>query len=994
MATDGTSPRESAIRRTLRDLNPRAIGGPKLPLLLIGLSSLIAQWDDAAIGILGPEIRGEFALSTQLLLTLVAVLNIVSTLIGPALGYLADRVSRVWMLRVGALLANLGSILAGAAGGVPQLVASRTVSGLGAKIYEPAGFPVITDYYRSTVRARVFAFIFLLGGIGAILGPVIAGSLGEAFGWRAAVISLGALATLVSLGYFALREPPRGFMDRLEMGASQEVAEQEQPPVSWSEAWRAAASITTLRRFWYSAPFLFVAETATLFLLTYYYASEFALGSRVRGFIGAGYGAAALIGLILSAPIADRLLAYRPGRVMTLIGGLLTLNAVTIAVLAYSRVLWISIVAALPIAFASALVTPALFTLLSLVVPSRIRGLGMQTIAPWRLIGSIILLLIGGVLDEVGIRESLIFFIPCFLVGAVILGTASAGVSRDIKAARAASMAEQAVRRAKDEGRSKLLVIRGLEVAYDGVPVLFDVDLDIDEGETVALLGTNGAGKSTLLRALSGVQEASNGAIFLDGRDITHIPPHENAAAGVVMMPGGQAVFPTLTVEENLKSAAWLFRKEEANERSAIEEALNLFPVLGERKNQTAGSLSGGEQQMLALAQAFIMRPRLLAIDELSLGLAPPVVEELLNAIRRMQEQGITIILVEQSINIALTIAPRAIFMERGQIRFDGPTTDLLARPELVRAVFMGTPAGRPVSGARPRSEEDRGVLLAADEIDVSYGGLKAVDSASIQVRSGEVVGIIGPNGAGKTTLFDVISGFLLPDQGRIFFEGQDVTGLSTDALARLGIMRSFQNVMLFPSLTVRETIAAARDRHIKPKSAALAAAWLPLVRNSEARTSRRAESLISLLRLSAFADKDVGDLSTGVRRLVDIACVMAGEPRLLLLDEPSSGLAQTEVEELGPVLLRLVKDIGCGLLIIEHDLPFVTSIADHLVAMNLGRVIASGPPAEVIENESVVSSYMAASGEVLGRSGSSASVLLKALERSKVLATTNQNDK
>src|SRR5581483_9428731 len=203
-------------------------------------------------------------------------------------------------------------------------------------------------------------------------------------------------------------------------------------------------------------------------------------------------------------------------------------------------------------------------------------------------------------------------------------------VAADMRSALAASMADEEARRARESGRRKLLVCRDVDVVHDGARILFGVDLDVHDGEILALLGTNGAGKSTLLRAIAGVQEASSGAILLDGVDITHSPPHLIAERGVALVPGGRAVFPRLTVAENLRVAAESIG--DAGERAAqVDAVLMLFPALRERMHQLAGDLSGGEQQMLALGQTFLLKPRLLLVDELTLGLAPMVVEQLLD---------------------------------------------------------------------------------------------------------------------------------------------------------------------------------------------------------------------------------------------------------------------------------------------------------------------------------------------------------------------------
>ncbi len=978
---EGDAPRKplkETIAGLIADLDPRKIGGPKMPLILLGLMGMITQWDNIALDVLLPEMRAEFAFSLQFLITLGSLLGIVMILLAPPLGFMADRVSRVWMLRIGNLVANAASVLQGAAGSVPQLVAGRTLAGVGASVAGPAGFPLLADYFPSRSRARVFAFLGLMGGVGALLGPTIAGNLAEWFTWRVSVIALGAIATAVTFALFFLKEPVRGYQERKEMGADEEVATTEQKPVSWAEAWRAAKSITTLRRLWYATPFLQISGTVIGLFVGLYFAEEFGLGPRARGYIATGSGLFSITGLLFAGPLADRLLAFKPGRVMAFLGGLLVLNAGTVAVLAFSGNLWLSIIVSLPIGFIGTAFQPALATLISLVVPPRIRGLGLQTIAPWQIIGLLFnIMFIAPMVDNWGLRRGMLMFIPVYLIGAFILSTSSFGVDRDIRAARAASMADEEARRAKARGRRKMIICRDVDVTYDSVQVLFSVDFDVEEGEIVAVMGTNGAGKSTLLRAIAGIQEASNGAIFLDGHDITHVPPHENAANGIVMVPGGHAVFPTLTVEENLRTAAWMYRSEESYVKERTEQVLDFFPILRERLHQPAGNLSGGEQQMVALGQAFLMRPRLLMIDELSLGLAPQIVEQLLDTLRQIHEQGTTVLLVEQSLNVAVTIAERAVFMEKGEIRFDGSTEELMRRPELVRAVFMGgavsgTASGGPVrtSGAHQQASEERERLLTVEGVSVSFGGVHALRDVGLDVGAAEIVGIIGPNGAGKTTLFDAISGFVTPDTGSVLLEATDVTTLSPDARARLGLGRSFQNTRLFPSMTVRENIVVALERHLKAKNPLMAAVWAPKLRQAERRAYRRADGLIELLGLQAYADKFVNELSTGSRRAVDIACVMAAQPRILLLDEPSSGLAQAETEELGPVLVRLAKETGAGLLVIEHDMPLITSISHRMIAMELGAVVTTGPPREVVNDPRVMQSYMAASESVVSRSG------------------------
>ena len=327
-------------------------------------------------------------------------------------------------------------------------------------------------------------------------------------------------------------------------------------------------------------------------------------------------------------------------------------------------------------------------------------------------------------------------------------------------------------------------------------------------------------------------------------------------------------MFPGLTVRDNLASA--LIAQPEGAQGD-LEGVLDLFPVLRDRMDTMASALSGGEQQMLALAQALVMKPKLLMIDELSLGLAPAVVEALLSVVRRLQASGVTIILVEQSLNIALTVAQRAVFMDRGKVQFDGPTDDLLARPDLVRSIFMG---GTPTTTLRHRAPEadETKAVLRATELTVTFGGSRALDDVSLEIATGEVVGIIGPNGAVKTTLFDVLSGYTKPSVGRVFVDQEEITDMKPHIRAQLGVGRAFQNARLFPPLSVRENIAVALERRAA-KNVMAAALWLPSARRSERRLRERVDGFIELLGLGEYADKLVRDLSTGTRRAVEIAC-------------------------------------------------------------------------------------------------------------------------
>jgi ABC-type branched-subunit amino acid transport system ATPase component len=235
-----------------------------------------------------------------------------------------------------------------------------------------------------------------------------------------------------------------------------------------------------------------------------------------------------------------------------------------------------------------------------------------------------------------------------------------------------------------------LLATTDLDFAYGSLQVLFGVSIEVQRGEALALLGTNGAGKSTLLRAISGLDSACAGRVRFDGEDVTAVPAERMVGRGLVLIPGGRAVFTDMTVEENLTMQALTVHKDRSWVKERREVVLSTFPRLAERLSQQAGSLSGGEQQQLALAKALLLEPKLLCIDELSLGLAPVVVGELMEIVKRIHQSGVALVVVEQSLNIAAELCARAVFMEKGQIRFEGRTAELLERDDIARAVFLG----------------------------------------------------------------------------------------------------------------------------------------------------------------------------------------------------------------------------------------------------------------------------------------------------------------
>ena len=259
--------------------------------------------------------------------------------------------------------------------------------------------------------------------------------------------------------------------------------------------------------------------------------------------------------------------------------------------------------------------------------------------------------------------------------------------------------------------------------------------------------------------------------------------------------------------------------------------------------------------------------------------------------------------------------------------------------------------------------------ILEVHDLTVRFGGVTAVDNVTFALARGQILGVIGPNGAGKTTMFDAISGFV-PASGRVLLDGADISDASPEKRSRARLGRSFQDARLFPSLTVAETLAVALERHHRAQDVVSTALTLPWVRKAERQIHDRVEALIDLMGLGAFRDKFVAELSTGSRRIVDLAVILAHDPLVLLLDEPSSGIAQRETEALAPLLQRIRDETGASLVVIEHDMPLLTSISDEFLALETGAVLTRGSPQAVLDDPRLVAAYLGTDRSVVARSG------------------------
>ncbi len=975
--------------RQFSRFDPRRITSPYplTPLIvLIGFAS-VPMLDTSAFNILVPNIKNSYHLSLAGVSFIIAISTPLGLLADIPIGYYADRVRRLRMASIGLVLFMGFSVLTGVAGGLLSLgllYTARSGVAVGGAFTSTQN-SLLADFYPIDIRARVY---YIQRGAIAVclaLGPLIVAAFELFYGWQVPFYFL-ALPTGIFI-FLGLRtkEPIRGVHERRYLGADEATAEIEDEPPTFSETFRVLFANRSSRRIYYSLPFLTAAILGITTFTSLFYQEILHLDASRRGLIVSLTEPGEIIGLFFGLMIVQRLMTKDPGRAMRIVSLSGIGAAAFLCVFAFAPNLPWAFGAQFMYVLVSSALTPGIFAVISLAVPARMRTLGFATGSLWFLMGVPIIPIVGTIGDAYGLRTGILIFAPVYVIGSLILGSSGNFLNNDIEKVRVSTLARAEVRKARTEGRAKLLMVRSLEAGYDGVQVLFGINLDVEDGEMLAILGTNGAGKSTLLRTISGLMVPDAGAVLFDGRDITSSDPNKIAESGIMQVPGGRGIFPGLTVAESLRVAGWLYEKEPEYLKQATEQVLDYFPVLRSRMNVAAGSLSGGEQQMLSLAQAFIAKPRLLMIDELSLGLAPTVVESLLKIVKAIHDNGTTVILVEQSVNIALRLCDRAAFIEKGEVVFSGDTAELLGRDDIVRAVFLEGARGEAIEAKAPEAAvpagaaaaqaatvaaglgtTERQVVLSARGLRRSFGGVVAVDDVDLDLYDGEILGLIGPNGAGKTTTFELISGHVTTDAGRVTMLGRDVSKWSPERRAEAGLGRSFQAAKLWPGLTVQETIALAVTKRIHTPGIIPTLFCAPNVSRAEKRVAKEVDEVLEWLSLGDYRDLLASDLSTGTRRLVELSVIVAMRPSIVMLDEPSAGIAQAETEALAPVLLQTREQLNCSMLLIEHDMGLMRALSDRIIAMDTGSVVVVGAPEEVLSHPRVVESYLGAAAGTL----------------------------
>ncbi|MBM3671317.1 MAG: MFS transporter [Actinobacteria bacterium] len=663
---------------------------------------VVAVLDNGLTGTLAPDIQDSFRVNDAELGAAIFVASAAQIGIGLPIALWSDRGSRVKVAAFCLLVFAIAVPIQGLVESIWLYALLGIFAAFGKAPNNTTHLSYLSDHYPPEARARVQAYQRGHEPVARTLGLGIMGGVAAASGsWRWATL-LALFAIPVALLITRLKEPKRGQHESSHILESSGLDIGEHPEGAPRVLLGAAVQrLQRIRSLYFQlmavAVLGFVGLGIPLFGALYL-DREWNQGTADRTLIYTIIGLSAFFVIPVAGFVGDRMFRRRPESVLYLGGGcLIAFGAIYVASL-YAPELWMVVLGWFVAECMLAPLGTAIFQTVAATVPADMRTLGFALFGVYGLVvggfaGAVVLGAISNAAGHSdGPRVALTVMGPVCALGGVLLMLGARWVRRDITLVIEDVLERyQEGQRRKAGGVIPALQIHNLDFAYGSQQVLFDIDLEVHEGEIAALLGTNGAGKSTLLRAVAGLDHPTRGTIRLFGTASTWLEAEQVLDMGCGMLVGGKMTFPTLSVRENLRLAAFSFRKDRARADAAMEEALAAFPALETRIDQRAGALSGGEQQMLALARVLLTRPRLLMIDELTLGLAPKMVEDLIGIVRRVNAQGTTVLLVEQSVNLALSLADHSFFIERGEIRFDGRTADLFERDDLLRPVFLGS---------------------------------------------------------------------------------------------------------------------------------------------------------------------------------------------------------------------------------------------------------------------------------------------------------------
>jgi ABC-type branched-subunit amino acid transport system ATPase component/predicted MFS family arabinose efflux permease len=698
--TDGIVPTERlpGTKETMTSLRQGLKKTGSVTLIILLLIGALESLQGSGLAVLAPNIQKSLHVSSGVIVFVTGISGGFLVLGILPLGWLADRRRRGPVIGVATLIAGAMVFATGLASNIFLFFLTRFGLGISQASTQTVHPSLLADTYPISMRGRVYATLGLGTGIAGAVSPVLVGGIAEAAGgpngWRWSFYILAIPVVLVAILAFRLSEPTRGQHEKLDV-LGEAIDDPLPIPPSLEAAFERITRIRTIK----TCLIAFSALGFTLFtapvLSNLFLSEHFHLTAVKRGLVGTVGSIGVLAVLPVVGRFYDRQYHKDPSRALALVGKLILPTVVLTPLQFFMPNYVLFAVVGIPGAVLSAAAFSMVAPVLQAVAPYRLRGLVGATGAIYLFFtgatgGSVLAALFD---QSFGPRTALLMItIPATLVGSLLIMRGAHSIRDDLSLSvvELHEELEEHKRRQLDPELVPALQLSAIDFSYGHVQVLFGVSFEVKRGEVLALLGTNGSGKSTALSIAAGFETPARGVVRLNGQTVTYTTAEQRSRLGIHILPGGKGVFSDMTVAENLEMGGFAYRSDRADLHNRIDRVFELFPILAERKALRADALSGGQQQMLALAIALLHDPEVLMIDELSLGLAPIVVHELIQVVEQLKAQGVTLIIVEQSLNVAAAIADRAVFLEKGHVRFEGPIKDLVERQDLVRAVFLG----------------------------------------------------------------------------------------------------------------------------------------------------------------------------------------------------------------------------------------------------------------------------------------------------------------